>query len=315
MSDGASVNFGVKSGLLTKLKNDKKMPWIIGIHCLNHRLELADATAHTSFDSLCTLLSNIHSIFEHSPKRLRALKDLAELMGEDAIKPARTNGTRWVQHKLKAATILLKQYGIIILALSNISDDAKIKGYVKQMTSFKTLALLHLFVDFLAPVGKLSDYLQGDSTNLLLAQSAVEAALLAFTHTSNTEYSEQLTKLVSTAKEKLDEGAAMEFQSVYITDLRDGISALQHNAESMSHRLSEELTSRFGDIFNQSTPNSVLTALKLLNIREWPESKEGLYEFGNVEMTVVVQHFAEILCDKLDTAEVPGEWLQLKICV
>ena len=30
-----------KSGLLTKLKmDDEKMPWLVGIHCLNHRLEL-----------------------------------------------------------------------------------------------------------------------------------------------------------------------------------------------------------------------------------------------------------------------------------
>lgn len=46
------------------------------------------------------------------------------------------------------------------------------------MTCFKTLALLHLFVDLLAPITKLSEYLQGDSTNLLLAQSAVVAALM-----------------------------------------------------------------------------------------------------------------------------------------
>jgi len=74
-------------------------------------------------------------------------------------KTARTNGTRCVQHKLKAANILLKQYGLIVLALIHITGDAKmkkIKGYVKQMTFFKTLALLHLFVDLLAPISKLS---------------------------------------------------------------------------------------------------------------------------------------------------------------
>jgi len=35
------------------------------------------------------------------------------------------------------------------------------------MTFFKTLALLHLFVDLLAPISKLSEYLQGVSSNLL----------------------------------------------------------------------------------------------------------------------------------------------------
>ena len=58
------------------------------------------------------------------------------------------------------------------------------------MTCFKTLALLHLFVDLLAPISKLSEYLQGDSTNLLLVQSAVDAALV--TLAKDATYREQL---------------------------------------------------------------------------------------------------------------------------
>lgn len=94
MSDGASVNFGQKAGLLTKLR-ESEMPWIIGIHCPNHRLELAikDAFKGTAFDEICTLLSNIHTVYERSPKRLRALHELGEIMHEAAKKPARTNGT------------------------------------------------------------------------------------------------------------------------------------------------------------------------------------------------------------------------------
>jgi len=38
ISDGASVNFGPKSGLLTKLKMYEKMPWLVGIQ--HHHLEL-----------------------------------------------------------------------------------------------------------------------------------------------------------------------------------------------------------------------------------------------------------------------------------
>ena len=64
------------------------------------------------------------------------------------------------------------------------------------MTFFKTLALLHLFVDLLAPISKLSEYLHGVSTNLLLAQSAVEAALVTLANAKEATYgqwySEQL---------------------------------------------------------------------------------------------------------------------------
>ena len=48
-SDGASVNFGRISGLMTRLGEDR--PWLIKIHCANHRIELAvkDAIKETDF--------------------------------------------------------------------------------------------------------------------------------------------------------------------------------------------------------------------------------------------------------------------------
>ena len=129
------MNFGAKDGLLSKLQNEQEMPWLAGIHCLNHRLEMAvkNTFSGTVFNKICTLLSNIHSVFERSPKRLCALKDLADVIGEDVQEPARTNGTRWMQHKVWAAKILVIQYGLIIISLSNITEDPKIKGHVTQM--------------------------------------------------------------------------------------------------------------------------------------------------------------------------------------
>ena len=35
-SDGASVNFGAKTGLMTRLSVQR--PWMIKIHCINHRV-------------------------------------------------------------------------------------------------------------------------------------------------------------------------------------------------------------------------------------------------------------------------------------
>ena len=48
-SDGASVNFGAKTGLMTRLAVDR--PWLVKIHCIIHRVELAvkDAIKLTDF--------------------------------------------------------------------------------------------------------------------------------------------------------------------------------------------------------------------------------------------------------------------------
>jgi hypothetical protein len=38
-ADGASVNFGISNGVLTQLQKSRK--WLLKIHCINHRIELA----------------------------------------------------------------------------------------------------------------------------------------------------------------------------------------------------------------------------------------------------------------------------------
>lgn len=39
-ADGASVNFGVHRGMIQQMREDQ-LPWLVGVHCVAHRLELA----------------------------------------------------------------------------------------------------------------------------------------------------------------------------------------------------------------------------------------------------------------------------------
>ena len=57
-ADGAAVNFGTKSGLLTRLDADRG--WLINIHCSNHRIELAvkDAFKNSVFVEIDTLYNS-----------------------------------------------------------------------------------------------------------------------------------------------------------------------------------------------------------------------------------------------------------------
>ena len=62
-ADGASVNFCCHRGMVTQLKQD--MPWLVGVHCVAHRLELAikDAVKDSFFVKMVrTTLSNIKII-------------------------------------------------------------------------------------------------------------------------------------------------------------------------------------------------------------------------------------------------------------
>ena len=67
-ADGAAVNFGVRGGLVALLRDDE-MPWLVGIHCLNHRLELAikDSFKATYFDDVIEMMTSLYYLYEKSP--------------------------------------------------------------------------------------------------------------------------------------------------------------------------------------------------------------------------------------------------------
>jgi hypothetical protein len=90
--DGASVNMGRTTGLAARLK--EIAPWLIAIHCFNHRLELAaaDAFNDTFFAQLDEMLRQLFSLYQKSPKKLRELKKLAEAYGETVYSLLRQAG-------------------------------------------------------------------------------------------------------------------------------------------------------------------------------------------------------------------------------
>ena len=72
-SDGASVNFGRKEGLLKRLINDGR-PGMIKCHCANHRIELAvkDVLKDSAFSevdkqylAIFNLMKNLRAVKSH----------------------------------------------------------------------------------------------------------------------------------------------------------------------------------------------------------------------------------------------------------
>ena len=162
--DGAAVNLGVTRGLAAQLQED--MPWLVAIHCLNHRLELGvkDALAKTYIDEISAMLVNLYYVYENSPKRLRELKSIGEIMEESVNKPVKAQGTRWLQHKSRALHILLSGYPVITAHLEAMAADSKVKpadqarfkSYLKKLTSFKFVIHMLFFEALLNPLAALS---------------------------------------------------------------------------------------------------------------------------------------------------------------
>ena len=97
-ADGATVNRGQREGVIGIL--NAKLPWVIYVWCLAHRLELSmkDALQHTCFNSVDDMLLRLYYLYENSPKKLRQLRDLHSLYGqtfefdEGGIRPKRASG-------------------------------------------------------------------------------------------------------------------------------------------------------------------------------------------------------------------------------
>ena len=105
--DGAAVNLGIRCGLVARIRED--LPWLVAIHCLNHRLELAaiDAFAKTYMDEVSSMLVDLYYLYGKSPKRLRQLRELGEILEEAVRKPERAHGTKWLQHRSRALKSLI----------------------------------------------------------------------------------------------------------------------------------------------------------------------------------------------------------------
>ena len=67
-TDGASVNVGVHSGMITKMQ--EVIPWLSWAWCFSHRLELACKDAFTSslFSEIDEMLLRLFYLYSNSPK-------------------------------------------------------------------------------------------------------------------------------------------------------------------------------------------------------------------------------------------------------
>ena len=76
--DGVAVNMGIHGGLGVLLK--ELSPWLMVVHCFNHRLELAikDAFKHTAFNNIDEMLAVLYKLYKTSAKRQRELQRFGE---------------------------------------------------------------------------------------------------------------------------------------------------------------------------------------------------------------------------------------------
>ena len=156
---------------MTRLSSDR--PWLIKIHCINHRIELAvkDAIKATDFTKVDALYIGITSLLKNSGKIKGEIKAAAaETLNIQHFTLPNTMGTRFVGHRRTAYGHLLAMWPAIVTAFENVVADvrtiqetrSKVIGYLKKLKSYAFLCLTCCYLDVLELITPCSKIFEGE---------------------------------------------------------------------------------------------------------------------------------------------------------
>ena len=115
-ADGANVNFGHLSGLLTPMSREREL---LKIHCVNHRIKLAVKAAFkaSALKKVDEFYQANYNIMKNSGKLKIMVKSAAKALGIQHYVMSRLAGTRFVGHRVKAFKRLLNMWPAFLAAL------------------------------------------------------------------------------------------------------------------------------------------------------------------------------------------------------
>ncbi|XP_070547018.1 zinc finger protein 862-like [Ptychodera flava] len=146
-SDGASVMVGKKGGVVKKFKDDNR-PFLLGVHCSAHRLELAykDACKEVPlYKKVDALMTNLYYFYRNSSLNRSNLIASFDALGKKPLMPTRVSGTRWLPHTQRAVRNIVDGYEAIVNHLQQLQNPqdlaskkesaAKAKNFLKVLLS------------------------------------------------------------------------------------------------------------------------------------------------------------------------------------
>ena len=182
-TDRAGVNLGCQAGLGTILKRD--IPYLIHIHCIAHKLELAvlDACKHVSYvEKFQNTIKCVLKYYSKSGKRLHELSVIGNVLSKEVRSFGKWNPVRWIALKCRILKAINHDWLSIVLhmegkAVGNGDDASTARCILQQITSVEFVYFLGFMCDLTAALGKLSEASHSDSLSLCSALDELDAAL------------------------------------------------------------------------------------------------------------------------------------------
>ena len=182
-ADGASVNMGIYNGVVTQFQNER--PWLVPIHCVNHRVGLAikDTVKEiASFEKCDRFYTTIYFLFKNSGKLKSEAEKASDALNITHYPLPKIYGTRFINHRRRGFTNLIHIWPLLITTFDNArasqrgyrgETKANIIGIAKKLHNFKFLCKVAAYLDFLEKLAPLSLMFERD----LLMSYEVEPAV------------------------------------------------------------------------------------------------------------------------------------------
>ena len=317
-SDGASVNLGIRGGVAALIKHD--VPHLVITHCVAHRLELAANGAiknHKIMKDVQDILQYLYKHYQYSPKALRELKQLGEALEEKVIKPTKLAGTRWLPHIFRALEVLCKNYKVLLTHFEHIrqarTGSSEVQGRAtfisKKLKSYKFLHNMYFIFDILKVLSVLSLKLQRDDLTLSQMFDCLSAAHLSLIELKTVD-GQELSTFISTVDQDTSSYNGISLSGVELDE------TFANDKIAIIDLITAALDVRFSPMENDPVLHAAAT---IMNFSEWPRTLDGLAGFGNPEITLLLEHFHEILersgCDLDNIMDHNGEWQNFKAYV
>ena len=312
-SDGASVMTGVRNGVIAKLRQE--VPWLIGIHCVAHKLELAilDGIKDVQcFPDLTEMLKGRYKHYHYSAKALRELQELANIMAENCNRPVNVSGSRWVPHNCRALKVVCNKYKLIhahmqetaVAANCSATMKGRARNVIGKLESYKHVAFMFFMLDILDELQKLSLTFQKDEVAVSDVKNALERTRLALN---------ALLARPGTHLRKFEESLhGNVFETVTLNKRTNDDGELTNLKNRVVNVTCQYLANRFDNFEN----DPVLAAAKILEVGYWHDNREQLAIFGEEEINVLSDHFKQLLeKNDFNQEEALSEWLDLKVLV
>ena len=166
-ADGASVNFGRWEGFLVKMEETR--PWLVKLHCVNHRAELAVKSVFES-SSPCKeidiLYEGIRNLLKNSGRLKSELRSACDSLNITYYSLQKLHGTRFQHQRRRGFQRFIHMWIPLAVTFENAlaqpsknytaDTRAKLSGYLKKLRRYDLMCVLSTYYDVLNVVGVLA---------------------------------------------------------------------------------------------------------------------------------------------------------------